>query len=147
MKKQIVVVTKYCTIKFEFDQVTLRKLKRLAAHFGYPVEEFVQRYVVNTLPGQRERKRPWKRDAKVAAALARVIADASPDAHARIKRAASLYEYGDVARLIWDTIGSSVRCSEEDMLLSPKTGKVIGDRLHVDIDRYAISRRLHSEAA
>ena len=144
MEKTLIVHTKRCAVTYKLDARARRKLKPIADEFDLSIDEFVTHYACDKLPGQPTKKLEWSADDELAGRLADAIFKANPSAFARIQNASLLIK-DSPADFIWKAIGSFVECDEEDMLLSPKTGRPIADRLSFTLGDYCVSRILYSD--
>ena len=97
----------------------------IAAEFGMTVEQFLTRWSQNRLPGQLERPSPDVESGVEPPAEFKIRCTDSK-LRAKIQRAAGAC--GETFEsFIFYAVMDSVRCSEDDMILSPTTGRVIGD--------------------
>jgi hypothetical protein len=98
----------------------------IAAQFGMPIERFLQLYTLRKLPGQLPRRDfSQEQDHQVDHGFDFESLKKSA-AWKRIERAAN-FRCESVTEFLSEAIMDSVRCHEEEMILSPRTGEVIGD--------------------
>lgn len=113
-------------------------LEPIAAEFRWTVEDFLTRYSQGTLPGQIPKSFfDREEDGLPEPEELTVEFTSDPEVWERIRRAAKVC--GETPRdFIWKTVWDSVRSAEDDMIISPGSGQIIGDEL--DIHEFLISR-------
>lgn len=108
-----------------------RILEPIAAEFGWTVEDFLTRYSNGGLPGQLPHRS--FDDEELVPPPPEFTAEpfaSDPEIWRRIQRAAEFYEQS-AAELIWGAVWGDVRCREDDMIVSPRDGRLIGDDLEI----------------
>jgi hypothetical protein len=113
-------------------------LEPIAAEFRWTVEDFLTRYSQGTLPGQIPKSFFDREEDELPEPQELTVEFTSdPEVWERIRCAAKVC--GETPRdFIWKTVWGSVRSAEDDMIISPGSGEIIGDEL--DIREFLISR-------
>lgn len=129
------VKSRHVTRVWDLNSKLRAILAPIAAEFGWTVEVLLTRYSRGrtSMPGQIPFRpfddgdeRPIPEGFTIEA-----FAASNPEIWERIKRAAEFYEEESSERFIWKTVWDAVRCAEDDMILSPRTGQLIGDALEI----------------
>ena len=130
----LIVETKRCgRVKWNLNSECREAVAPIAAQFGMPIERFLQLYTLRKLPGQLPRRDfSQEQDRHVDHGFDFESLKKS-GAWKRIERAANFLGES-VTEFLSEAIMDSVRCSEEEMVLSPRTGEVIGDA--GDLDKF-----------
>jgi hypothetical protein len=127
--KTFTAKTKLRLVEWNLDPA----LTPIAAEFGMSVERFLELYTQRRLPGQLpNRKFNEDQDHDIDLGLG-LDALKNPSAGNRIERAAKMADIS-VSEFLTDAIMDRVRCEEEEMVLSPRTGEFIGR----DIDDFMV---------
>jgi hypothetical protein len=128
----LIVETKRCgRVEWNLNSECREAVAPIAAQFGMPIERFLQLYTLRKLPGQLPRRDfSQEQDHHVDHGFDFESLKKST-AWKRIERAAK-HAAGrqggeSVTEFLSEAIMDLVRCYEEEMILSPRTGEVIGD--------------------
>jgi hypothetical protein len=127
MNKTFTVEDKHGRTEWNLNSKALKVIKPLAKEFGMSVEKFLYLHTLQRLPGQLPR----------GAAMSRLMTDLAPAGFAvtlpddpeiqkRIRRAAK-FDGRTVKDYVWNCLSTSVDCLEDELLLSPRTGRPIAE--------------------
>jgi hypothetical protein len=125
-------------VEWKLDEECRRVVQPIADEFGMGLEQFLTLYTRHRLPAQLvdgndvdEKNTP--RGFTVGACEDRLIWN-------RVRRCAE-FAGQSVREFVWQSIASGVNCCEEDMVLSPKTGKLIGN--DCELETFIVRREYH----
>lgn len=133
MKDYFTVQTDYGHIVWNLNDKLRKILRPIAAEFDLTVKGFLTQYSRSSLPGQllRPEEPPMMQGFKAESLCF------DKETWARLERAAILGEK-DINKFVWGAIASFITCYEEDMILSPRTGRPIGDE--AELEEFQIER-------
>jgi hypothetical protein len=127
MNEVFEVKTRNGFVRWKLTPECEREIGPIADHFGLGLKKFLYLFTLGTLPGQLPTGNPVNEEN--APPGFSVSACADPALWARVERVAK-HDGRSIEDFVWQAIASSVNCSEEEMVLSPKTGDSIsGDCL------------------
>lgn len=137
VRDSFIVDSKNSQSKWNLDQECQKVAIRVADEFGMSVEQFLDLYSRHRLPAQLVRGDRLSQEKAPAGFSVALCKD--PLAQMRIRRAARFADLS-VEDFVWRTLASAVNCCEDDMILSPKTGRpVAGD---FDLESFMMRREL-----
>lgn len=119
-------------IEWNLNSKCRKVVKPIADEFGMAVERFLTLYSLHRLPGQLPSRAFCEEQDRADNIEVKFDLDALKKSPAwkRIKRAAQLSGQS-VTDFIQEALMDTVRCCEENVILSPRTGKIIGDDLQL----------------
>ena len=123
-------------VEWNLDSECRKVVTPIATEFGMSVEQFLTLYTCDRLPAQLVRGNDLDEGRAPAGFSVRQSKD--PSIRDRIRRAAQLAGCRSVKEFVWFSVANSVNCCEDDMVLSPKTGRPIGHALL--LHRFIMSR-------
>ncbi len=138
MSETFTVETENGLVEWNLNSECRSVAQPIGDEFGMSIEQFLTLYTRGRLPAQLVRgdrideEKPPPGFA-VTACEDRLIWD-------RVRRAAK-FMGRSVREEAWQSIASGVNCAEEDMTLSPKTGKPIGD--DVSLEQFIVGSERH----
>jgi hypothetical protein len=138
MNNIFTVETQNGLVEWKLDAECRRVVQPIADEFGMGVEQFLTLYTRHRLPAQLVRGNPV--DENELPAGFSVTACEDPLIWNRARRCAQ-FAGQSVKEFVWQSIASGVNCAEEDMVLSPKTGNLIGH--DCELETFIVRRELH----
>ena len=122
----------YFRAKWAINDESRQVLQPIANEFGLSIESFLKAYTFRKLPGQLPNTEfAEEQDATIDLGLDLKSLRRS-DAWKRISRAARFTEAESVKQFLTDAVMDLVRVCEENMVMSPRTGKPIAHEAAVD---------------
>jgi hypothetical protein len=132
-----VVVTKNGQVEWNLDSECRKAVIPIAHEFGMSGEQFLELYSRHHLPAQLVHSDRLYEE-KAPAGFSITLCE-EPSIRKRIRRAAQFAGLS-VKDFVWRAVASSVNCCEDDMILSPKTGRPLaGD---VELESFMVTRKL-----
>jgi hypothetical protein len=132
-----VVKTKNSEVEWNLDSECRKVVIPIADEFGMSALQFLELYSRHGLPAQLvsgDRLFEEKAPAGFSVSLSE-----EPSIQKRIRRAARFAGFS-VKDFVWRALAGSVNCCEDDMILSPKTGRPLaGD---VELESFVVRREL-----
>ena len=135
--KSFIVQTKNGQAEWNLDSECRKVVTPIANEFGMSAERFLELYSRHRLPAQLVRGIGL--DEERAPAGFSVTLCKEPSTQKRIRRAARFAGFS-VKDFVWRALASSVNCCEDDMILSPKTGRPVAH--DVDLEKFIMKREL-----
>jgi hypothetical protein len=132
-----IVQTKNGQAKWNLDSACRKVVTPIAHEFGMSAERFLELYSRHRLPGQLVRSS--RLDEERAPAGFSVTLCEEPSIQKRIRRAARFAGFS-VKDFVWRGLAGSVNCCEDDMILSPKTGRPLAHE--VELENFIMKREL-----
>lgn len=128
MNKTFIVQTKDGLIEWNLNSKCRKVVKPIADEFGMAIERFLTLYSLHRLPGQLPSRAFCEEQDRACDIEIKFDLDQLKKSPVwkRIKRAAQLSGQS-VSEFIQEALMETVRSCEEDVILSPRTGKIIGD--------------------
>jgi hypothetical protein len=132
-----IVKTKNGQAEWNLNSECRKVVSPIANEFGMSAEQFLELYSRHRLPAQLVRG--LRLDEEKAPAGFSVTLCSEPSIQKRIRRAAR-FAGSSVKDFVWRALASSVNCCEEDMILSPKTGRPLAH--DVELENFMVRREL-----
>jgi hypothetical protein len=132
-----IVQTKNGQAKWNLDSACRKVVTPIAHEFGMSAKRFLELYSRHRLPGQLVRSR--RLDEERAPAGFSVTLCEESSIQKRIRRAARFAGFS-VKDFVWRALASSVNSCEDDMILSPKTGRPLAH--DVELEHFIMKREL-----
>ena len=132
-----IVKTKDGEAEWNLDSKCRKVVSPIATEFGMSAEQFLELYSRHRLPAQLVRG--MRLDEERAPVGFSVTLCKEPSIRKRIRRAAQFAGFS-VKDFVWRALASSVNCSEDDMIISPKTGRPVAH--DVELENFMIRREL-----
>jgi len=132
-----IVQTKNGQAEWNLDSECRKAVTPIADEFGMSAERFLELYSRHRLPGQLVRGIGF--DEERAPAGFSVTLCEEPSIRKRIHRAARFAGFS-VKDFVWRAVAGSVNCCEDEMILSPKTGRPIAH--DVELEKFIMKREL-----
>jgi hypothetical protein len=132
-----VVETRNGQAKWNLDSECRKVVTPIADEFGMSAEHFLELYSRHCLPAQLVRG--FGLDEERAPAGFSVTLCEEPSIRKRIRRAARFAGLS-VKDFAWRALAGSVNCCEDDMILSPKTGRPLAN--DVELESFIVKREL-----
>ena len=132
-----IVQAKNGQAEWNLDSACRKVVTPIADQFGMSAERFLELYSRHRLPGQLDRG--MRLDEERAPAGFGVTLCEESSIRKRIRRAARFAGFS-VKDFVWRAVAGSVNCCEDDMILSPKTGRPLAHE--VELENFIIKREL-----
>ena len=132
-----IVQTKGGQVEWNLDLACRKVVTPIADQFGMSAERFLELYSRRRLPGQLVRGIAL--DEERAPAAFSVTLCEEPLIRKRIRRAAQFAGFS-VKDFVWRAVAGSVNCCEDDMIVSPKTGRPLAH--DVELENFIMKREL-----
>ena len=131
------VETKNGQVKWNLDSECRKVVIPIADEFGMSAEQFLELYSRHRLPAQLVRgDRLCEEKAPAGFGVAPCE---EPSIQRRIRRAARFAGLS-VNDFVWRALAGAVNCCEDDMILSPKTGRPVA--ADFELERFTVRREL-----
>ncbi len=130
-----VVETKNGQVQWNLHSECRKVVIPIADEFGMSALQFLELYSRHRLPAQLVRNERLYEER--APAGFGVTLPEEPSIRKRIRRAARFAGLG-VKDFVWRALASSVNCCEDDMILSPKTGRPLAN--DVELESFMVKR-------
>jgi len=132
-----IVQTKNGQAEWNLDSECRKVVIPIADEFGISAKQFLELYSHHGLPAQLVRGDRLYEE-RAPAGFGVTLCD-EPSIRKRIRRAARFAGFS-VKDFVWRALASSVNCCEDDMILSPKTGRpLVND---VELESFMVKREL-----
>jgi hypothetical protein len=132
-----VVETKNGQVEWNLDSECRKVVIPIADEFGMSVLQFLELYSHHRLPAQSVRgDRLYEQRAPADFGL---TLPEGPSIGKRIRQAARFAGFS-VKDFVWRALAGSVNCCEDDMILSPKTGRPFAN--DVELEGFMVKREL-----
>jgi hypothetical protein len=122
---------------WNLDSECRKVVTAIADEFGMSAERFLELYSRHRLPGQLVRGMGL--DEERAPAGFSITLCEEPSIRKRIRRAARFAGFS-VKDFVWRALAGSVNCCEDDMILSPKTGRPLAH--DAELENFVMKRDL-----
>jgi hypothetical protein len=132
-----IVQTKNGQAEWNLDSQCRKVVIPIADAFGISAEQFLELYSRHGLPAQLVRGDRLYEE-RAPAGFGVTLCE-EPLIRKRIRRAARFAGFS-VKDFVWRALASSVNCCEDDMILSPKTGRPLAN--DVELERFMVKRKL-----
>ena len=123
--------------EWNFDSECRKAVTPIADEFGMSAERFLELYSRRGLPAQLVRGGGL--DEEKAPYGFSVTLCEEPSIRKRIRRAARFAGLS-VKDFVWRALAGSVNCCEDDMILSPKTGRALAH--DIELENFVMKREL-----
>ena len=123
--------------EWTFDSECRKAVTPIADEFGMSAEQFLELYSHHRLPAQLVRGSGL--DEERAPAGFSVTLCEEPSIRKRIRRAAQFAGFS-VKDFVWRAVAGSVNCCEDDMIVSPRTGRPLAHE--VELENFIMKREL-----
>jgi hypothetical protein len=130
-----IVQTRNGQAEWNLDSQCRKVVTPIADQFGMSAERFLELYSRHRLPGQLVRGIGLD-EQRAPAGFSVTLCD-EPSIQKRIRRAARFAGFS-VKDFVWRAVAGSVNCCEDDMILSPKTGRPLAHDVELE--------KFHNEA-
>jgi hypothetical protein len=130
-----VVETKKGRVKWNLDSECRKIVIPIADEFGMSAERFLELYSRHRLPAQLVRGDRLCEE-KAPAGFGVALCE-EPSIQRRIRRAAR-FAGVSVKDFVWRALAGAVNCCEDDMILSPKTGRPVA--ADFELESFTVSR-------
>jgi len=132
-----IVQTRNGQAEWKLDSQCRKVVIPIADQFGISAEQFLELYSRHGLPAQLVRGDRLYEE-RAPAGFGVTLCE-EPSTRKRIRRAARFAGFS-VKDFVWRALASSVNCCEDDMILSPKTGRpLVND---VELESFMVKREL-----
>ena len=135
--KSFIIQTKNGQAEWNFDSECRKVVTPIADEFGMSAERFLELYGRHRLPGQLVRGIGLD-EQRTPVGFSVTLCE-EPSIQKRIRRAARFAGFS-VKDFVWRAVAGSVNCCEDDMILSPKTGRPIAH--DVELEKFIMKREL-----
>ena len=135
--KSFIIQTKNGQAEWNFDSECRKVVTPIADEFGMSAERFLELYSGHRLPGQLVRGIGL--DGQRTPVGFSVTLCEEPSIQKRIRRAARFAGLS-VKDFVWRAVAASVNCCEDDMIVSPKTGRPLAHE--VELEKFIMKREL-----
>ena len=132
-----IVQTRNGQAEWNLDSQCRKVVTPIADQFGMSAERFLELYSRHRLPGQLNRG--IRLDEERAPVGFSVTLCDEPSIQKRIRRAARFAGFS-VKDFVWRAVAGSVNCCEDDMIVSPKTGRPLAH--DVELENFIMKREL-----
>ena len=132
-----IVQTRNGQAEWNLDSQCRKVVTPIAHEFGMSAKRFLELYSRHRLPGQLVRNS--RLDEERAPAGFGVTLCEDPPFRKRIRRAARFAGFS-VKDFVWRAVAGSVNCCEDDMIVSPKTGRPLAH--DVELENFIMKREL-----
>jgi hypothetical protein len=129
--------TKNGQAEWNLDSEFRKVVTPIADEFGMSAEQFLELYSHHRLPAQLVRGIGLDEERAPAGFSVTLCEESS--IQKRIRRAARFAGFS-VKDFVWRALASSVNCCEDDMILSPKTGRPLAN--DVELESFMVKREL-----
>ena len=129
--------TKNGQAEWNLDSEFRKVVTPIADEFGMSAEQFLELYSHHRLPAQLVRGSGLDEERAPAGFSVTLCEESS--IQKRIRRAARFAGLS-VKDFVWRALASSVNCCEDDMILSPKTGRPLAN--DVELESFMVKREL-----
>jgi hypothetical protein len=136
-KHSFVVETKNGQVEWKLHSECRKVVIPIADEFGMSALQFLELYSRRRLPAQSAHGERLY-DVKAPAGFGVTLCE-DPPFRKRIRRAARFAGFS-VKDFVWRALAGSVNCCEDDMILSPKTGRPLAN--HVELESFMVKRDL-----
>ena len=137
-KHSFVVETKHDQVEWKLHSECRKVVIPIADEFEMSALQFLQLYSHHRLPAQAVRgDRLYEQRAPAGFG---VTLSEDPLFRKRIRRAARFTGFS-VKDFAWRALAGSVNCCEDDMILSPKTGRPLAN--HVELESFMVKHELN----
>ena len=123
--------------EWNLDSECRKAVTPIADEFGMSAERFLELYSRHRLPGQLVRGIGLD-EQRTPVGFSVTLCE-EPSIQKRIRRAARFAGLS-VKDFVWRAVAGSVNCCEDDMILSPKTGRPIAH--DVELEKFIMKREL-----
>ena len=132
-----IVQTRNGQAEWNLDSQCRKVVTPIADEFGMSAERFLELYSRHRLPGQLVRGIGLD-EQRAPAGFSVTLCD-EPSIQKRIRRAARFAGFS-VKDFVWRAVAGSVNCCEDDMIVSPKTGRPLAHE--VELENFIMKREL-----
>jgi hypothetical protein len=132
-----VVETKNGQVEWKLNSESRKVVIPIADEFGMSALQFLELYSRHRLPAQSFRGDRLYEERAPAGFGVTLCED--PPFRKRIRQAARFAGFS-VKDFVWRGLAGSVNCCEDDMILSPKTGRPLAD--DVELESFMVKREL-----
>ncbi len=131
-----IVQTRNGQAEWNLDSQCRKVVIPIADQFGMSAERFLELYSRRRLPAQLNRGIRFNEE-RAPAGFSVTLCE-EPSIQKRIRRAARFAGFS-VKDFVWRAVAGSVNCCEDDMILSPKTGRPVAH--DVELENFMLVKR------